>query len=296
MNNPKDLETIKFIQKLVIISLFTDDEFMNVFVLKGGNAIDIIYGLSDRASIDIDISMANDFDPDQLEKIRNKLEKALVTTFEDHSFHVFDVTLIEKPNTPNPATKDFWGGYLLEFKVIEKEKAQSLSHELKRKQALAIGPGNSTKFKVDISKFEYCEPKEEKDLDGYTIYVYSPLMVVYEKLRAICQQLPTYTEKIKQKPRPRARDFFDIHRIITALSLGNRLLEPANIGILKAIFAAKNVPIILLSEIVTQKEFHAVNFDSVKAAVKNKSEPQDFDFYFDYVVELVHKIKASGVK
>ncbi len=63
MNNTPILETIKQIRKLVIISLFADDELMNTFVLKGGNAIDIIYGLSDRASIDIDVSMAKDFEP-----------------------------------------------------------------------------------------------------------------------------------------------------------------------------------------------------------------------------------------
>lgn len=72
------LEKTKFIRRLVIISLFADDDLMNVFVLKGGNAIDIIYGLGDRASIDIDVSMANDFETDYLEEIRNKLEKSLV--------------------------------------------------------------------------------------------------------------------------------------------------------------------------------------------------------------------------
>jgi len=269
---------------------------MNTFVLKGGNAIDIIYGLSDRASIDIDVSMAKDFDPDRIEEVRSKLASALTKTLDDYDYHVFDVTLIEKPKVANQATKDFWGGYLLEFKVIGKEKAQNLSHELKRKQALAIGPGNSARFKVDISKFEYCEPKEERDLDGYTIYVYTPIMVIYEKLRAICQQLPEYTSEIKQKPRPRARDFFDIHRIISRLHLESNLLEAENIEVLKAIFAAKRVPMKLLCHIATQRDFHAEDFNSVKDTVTHKGGLQAFDFYFDYVVQLIDKIKTSGIK
>lgn len=196
MKNIKDLEVIKFIRKLVIISLFADDDLMNVFVLKGGNAIDIIYGLDDRASIDIDISMETEFDIENLEEIRKKLEKSLITTFNDHKYHIFDVTLVEKPKVITSVAKSFWGGYLLEFKIIESQKIAGLSHELKRKQALNVGPSSSTKFKVDISKFEYCETKAEKDLDGYTIYVYTPVMVVYEKLRAICQQLPQYASTI----------------------------------------------------------------------------------------------------
>ena len=43
----KELEQIK---KLAIISVFSDDTLMNTLVLKGGNALDIIYkiALKDR--------------------------------------------------------------------------------------------------------------------------------------------------------------------------------------------------------------------------------------------------------
>lgn len=76
--------------------------------------------------------------------------------------------------------------------------------------------------------------------------------------------LRQYTSTIKQLPRPRARDFFDIYRIVLALKLESQLLQPTNIKILKSIFKAKQVPIDLLSDITTQKEFHADNFISVK--------------------------------
>jgi hypothetical protein len=294
-NQQPILENLKLIRKLVVIAMFADDELMNTFVLKGGNAIAIIYGINDRASIDIDVSMEQDFKPEKLEEIRTKLEKSLIKTFDDYSYLVFDVNLRPKPKTPYKETKDFWGGYILEFKVIEKDKGQNLSIEKRRKQALPIGPKKRNTFKVDISKFEYCEPKTEKELDGYTIYVYTPLMVVYEKLRAICQQLPEYTNKIRQKSRPRARDFFDIYSIVTALELKSQLLDPANLEILKAMFAAKQVPIELLFQISDQKEFHAENFHAVKDTVSDKANLQDYDFYFDYVLNLTENLKSSGI-
>ena len=290
------LETIKFIRKLVIIALFADDYLMNIFVLKGGNAIDIIFGISDRASIDIDVSMADDFDSDKIEEIQQRLEKALIQVFDDHSYHVFDVTLEAKPKVPYQEVKDFWGGYLLQFKVIERDKAQNTSHELMRKQALAIGPGNSVKFKVDISKFEYCETKEETELDGYTIYVYTPVMVVFEKLRAICQQMSNYTETIHQVPRPRARDFFDIHRIITKLNLDSQLFKEENLAILKAIFKAKHVPIELLFKISQERDFHAGDFYSLKDTVSDKKSLKDFNFYFDYVLSSVEQLETFWKK
>jgi hypothetical protein len=39
----KDLEEFK---KLVIIALFSDADLMQTFVLKGGNLLDVVYGIS----------------------------------------------------------------------------------------------------------------------------------------------------------------------------------------------------------------------------------------------------------
>ena len=48
------------IRKTIIIAIASDDVLMERLVLKGGNALDIIYQLSDRSSLDLDFSMAND--------------------------------------------------------------------------------------------------------------------------------------------------------------------------------------------------------------------------------------------
>ncbi len=289
------VETIQFARRLTVIALFADDMLMNTFVLKGGNAINLVYGLSDRSSIDIDVSMAGDFLPDQLEDIRLRLEKALIKTFSDHKLEVFDVLLKAQPKTPYADVKEFWGGYHLAFKVIEQHKG-GLPLESRRKQALLLGPDRSASFKVDISKFECCEAKEAKTFDDYTIYVYSPVMLVYEKLRAVCQQISSYAETVHQQSRQRARDFYDIYTLVTGLNLESRLFVADNLLILHEIFAAKRVPLNLLTAIHDYKDFHAVGFETIAVNISDKSKLRDFDFYFDYVVELAARLNTAREK
>lgn len=68
------------LRKLAIISLFSDDDLMETFVLKGGNVLNIAYRINDRSSMDIDLSMESDFEED-LETIRKKIEHALMITY-----------------------------------------------------------------------------------------------------------------------------------------------------------------------------------------------------------------------
>ena len=72
----------------------------------------------------------------------------------------------------------FWGGYRVEFKIIESEKYEQFSANLRDLQvrAVEVNLPLSTKkvFKIDISKYEYCIPKQSYELDDYTIYAYTP--------------------------------------------------------------------------------------------------------------------------
>jgi len=52
---------LKEIRRLVIIALFSDDELMEKLVLKGGNALDIVHNIGTRTSVDIDLSIPDDF-------------------------------------------------------------------------------------------------------------------------------------------------------------------------------------------------------------------------------------------
>jgi len=48
-------------EKLTIVALFSDDELFGQLVLKGGNALSLVYGLSSRSSLDLDFSIEKDF-------------------------------------------------------------------------------------------------------------------------------------------------------------------------------------------------------------------------------------------
>ncbi len=62
------------------------------------------------------------------------------------------------------------------------------------------------------------------------------------------------------------------------------------------IFAAKRVPVELIQKIPEYRDFHRPDFSSVRDTVKADVELQDFDFYFDYVVEKLAALKALWEK
>ena len=45
-----DLDKLEQIKRITIIALFSDDDLMDSLVLKGGNALDMIYGIAQRSS------------------------------------------------------------------------------------------------------------------------------------------------------------------------------------------------------------------------------------------------------
>jgi predicted nucleotidyltransferase component of viral defense system len=127
--------------------------------------------------------------------------------------------------------------------------------------------------------------------EGFTIYVYTPEMIVFEKIRAICQQMEEYGIVVQNHGRSaRARDFFDIYTILQHFEVD--FTAQVNIHLIKCIFEAKRVPLQLISLIQNYREFHRPDFDSVKDTVKTDVELKDFDFYFDYIVEKCLSLKS----
>lgn len=285
---------LRKLKQLAIISLFADDELMEKFVLKGGNAIDIAYNINERASTDIDVSMEADFDPAKLDATRDQLSAALWKTFDDAGYTVFDVTLEKKPAMDFPETKEFWGGYSLFFKILDKPRYQALQGNLAslRRHAIVVGDANRRKFQVDISKFEFCRPKKSLTLDGYRIYVYTPVMVIYEKIRALCQQTAQYEQVMKLNRRGRAKDFYDIVTITECIGDPDQLFLPDNLAILKQIFAAKRVDPRLIDDLETDRAFHEATFQEVKDTVYGNRKVEAFDFYFNEVLKLARRLKS----
>ena len=69
-----DLESLK---REVILALFADNFLRQHLVLKGGNLLDVVYGISTRPSRDIDLSISGEM-PD-CKDLRQLIEKAAST-------------------------------------------------------------------------------------------------------------------------------------------------------------------------------------------------------------------------
>ena len=287
-----DFAKIESLKRLVLIALFSDDYLMENLVLKGGNALDLVYKITSRASFDLDFSILGQFKEDEMAEIEKKILNTIQTTFNEQEYHVFDLKFLAKPTNLSEDLKDFWGGYQLEFKFIENDKYTQYKDDIELLRRFAVNLGNSTRCQIDISKFEYCKDKKAVEIDGFTIYVYSPEMIVFEKLRSICQQMPEYKEIAKTHLRGRARDFFDIYTVFQSFSID--LSSPENIELLKGIFAAKRVPLSWIGRIKDFRDYHEVDFVSVQNTIKAGEKIEDFDFYFDFVEEKFDSLKTLG--
>lgn len=278
------------IKSLAVQAMFSDDQLLEDLVLKGGNAMALIHRLSSRASVDLDFSLEHDFSEGP-EASFKRIEDVLKRTFRENGLEVFDVKMKQKPDGLTEDMADFWGGYGLEFKLISAALFAEHAADLQQLQRRAINVGQSTKFTIDISRFEYTKDKQEADFEGLRIYVYSPEMIVCEKLRAICQQMPEYGPYIKRDRAgsARARDFMDIHLLVETLKLDMRADKVATM--LVEMFRLKRVPLELLALVPNYREFHRADFPSVLATVKPGVAVETFDHYFDYTLGLVDALK-----
>jgi hypothetical protein len=278
------------IKILAVQAMFSDDDLVEKLVLKGGNAMVLIHRVSARTSVDLDFSLAQDFG-DDLPGVRARIEKLLTETFADGDFHLFDFEMIEKPKAISEDMKHFWGGYEVVFKLATSAVYVEHGEDLNALRMRALNLGRGTRFSIDISRFEYVEDKEPADLEGYTIYVYSPVMIVCEKLRAICQQMPDYGPIIKRARAgsARPRDFVDIFVLMARLKLD--LGSDKAHEILRSMFAVKKVPLGFLAKMSETFEFHLAGFPAVEATVEPGFDLKEFRFYFDYTLKLVDSLK-----
>lgn len=277
------------IRSLVIVALFADDQLLEQLVLKGGNAINLIYGYGSRTSLDIDCSIDGDFaNPDEIREVilRNLQEK-----FRERGHEVFDFSFQGRPSIPRPGIDDRWGGYVAEFKIIEGTQLMGDKGNLEnlRRTAVEIGPSHQRTFRIDFSKFEFCGQKRQDELNDYAIYVYTPEMLSIEKLRAICQQMEEY--RMQRNRSPRARDFYDIHAVLSEgrIDWGRQDC----LALARNIFGAKDVPLSLIELIPRYRTFHEQDWPSVESSVQEKLE--GFAHYFEFVVDQSKKLQSLWV-
>ena len=274
------------IRKLAILALFSDEFLTSLLVLKGGNALNLIYRVGTRSSLDIDVSLGGDF-RDEAEA-RNRIFHVLTKRFEVENYSVIDLRFEQRPHENAAALASHWGGYEVRFKVIPSGLLRSLKREPARasRQADEVGPRHQRTFCIQISKGEYCAAKQEVEFADHAIPVYTPSLIAIEKLRAICQQMPEY--KFRTHPTARARDFYDIHAIATEMGIDLAIAE--NLDLARLVFAAKDVPLLLIPRIGDYREFHRGEWSAVQDAVTGAIEA--FDFYFDFVVAQTKRLEA----
>jgi predicted nucleotidyltransferase component of viral defense system len=278
------------VRRRILIAMFSDDQLMDALVLKGGNALSLIYQIGERSSVDVDFSMSERFS--NLEDARRRIFAVLQREFNSIGYVVFDEDFKVRPSQSSTKQPDWWGGYLVEFKLAERAVFDRYSSDLDalRRHAAVLGPAQRRIYTIDISKHEYCDAKVSAQLDDYTIYVYSPEMIAIEKLRAICQQMPDYP--MTHHKRPRARDFYDIYQTINDRKIDLR--TPKNLTLIRDIFAAKHVPLELLLRVRETMAFHEPDWPAVQTSVSGPLEA--FSFYFDFVVQLILGLEALWEK
>lgn len=285
-----DIYFLERIKRLVIVAMFADDVLMEHLVLKGGNLLDVVYEVSTRASVDVDFSIDGEFHSE--DELRYRIERTLSRTFGEDELVPFDVSLRVVPPNLSDDLKMFWGGYKIDFKIASQSDFDAFRHDIEqlRRHAFSVGKRGSTRFRIDISKHEYCTGKQSQIVDGFTVYSYSPAMLVGEKLRAICQQMPEYVATVRSHPRARARDFLDIHTVTEHFSVD--FAAPEFQALVSKIFWVKRVPLESIGKISSFREYHRPDFEAVKETVKPGIPLKVFDYYFDFVVSRCQLLKS----
>ena len=276
------------VKRLAIISLFLDESLFDRFTLKGGNAVDLIYQATPRASRDIDISMPDAFASSELEDVKMRLQRSIVTTFELEGVRAFDFRFEKKPEVLSDDLADFWGGYRLTYKLIDDSEFRDEKMDLDTARRRSISVGGRGTVQIEFSSHEYCENRTEVELENFKINVYTPTMLACEKVRAICQQTEEYRRIVKShQPVSRARDFVDVYQLCSIR--GVDFSEPSTGLLLERCFEAKRVPMKLIRTIPEAREFHRDSFHAVEDTVRNRDDLLPYDEYFDGVIERLRR-------
>jgi hypothetical protein len=129
------------------------------------------------------------------------------------------------------------------------------------------------------------------------VAVYTPPMIVAEKIRAICQQMPEYSPIVGRThdTSRRARDFLDIHTICVHPKARIDVdFKSADFhALVRHVFAAKRVPLKLIGKISETRDFHEPDFVSVLDTIKEDTKLMFSTFapYFNFVVRKCKSLK-----
>jgi len=297
------LSDIEKVRRLILKAIYQNEFLSQLLVLKGGTALKL-YGITNRYSFDIDVSLFELPSHEGFEKILEvEFKSALEQVFEiEENYKIIYFNFERRPQKLGSHQDRNWGGYRVEFKIVPKKdyNIAFLKYKLDEERFNKALHGTYQKIfktaqplRIDISKNEYIKNPEEKEIDGVVIKIYTPEMLLFEKLRAICQQMDEYPKR-RRKSKNRARDFFDIYLIDKKYSIMADFPKNKNKqNLLKCIFEAKEVKIELLGLIEKYKENYKQNWNSLLETLPASEEqnyPNEFEFYFDYVLKIAKSI------
>ncbi len=290
------IDELNKIKKASIVALVSDEYLMDKLVLKGGTCLEFAYKLHHRASKDIDFSIEDEFSPVALKELSEKIRLQFLKQFSLINYHAFDVEIRNKPVKLPDNIK--MSGYELMFKLIPSALYNEIGDNIEalRNRAVPLGDGDKKAFIIEISKFEYVKNRELKEIEGHKLYVYSPLLIICEKLRALCQKMKEYRGKAEDVDLPRARDFYDIY-VVNENLVNVDFKDVNNREVLRQVFQAKDVNLNLLTLLKDKRKIHEDDFRSVlQADLRQKGRPEIFDYYFEYTLNLIADLEEFWVK
>lgn len=286
-------EEIEKIKLIVLRAIALDDVLSETLILKGGNAISLVYGLSDRPSYDLDFSIEDDFE--DFEEVKSLLLHTLDTELSSEGYKMIDFDFDFKPHKGE--VQPFWGGYNISFKVIDLKSFNEIGQDIevaRRAHVFRLNEkNNSSKFEIEISRSEYFEgcTKQHEIEEEAKILVYLPELLVAEKVRALCQSLPYYKTEIlgneKSITKARSRDLYDIDVILSSFAID--INSPEFVSTLKKVFDIKKVPYEYAKRIDDIKDILKSDFESVKKTITD-SDVKDFDYYYNKHQERFYNI------
>jgi len=286
----------KNIRNLVLKAIYLDDILSELMVLKGGSAI-AMHQMTTRESFDLDFSLL-ELTIEDKNKLEEMFENAISSYFREEGYTIFSFKFKEKPKVPDSRKPD-WGGYHISFKFLTEEsydKVISTGREATHLSALSTEfekfIGTKEAVKIELSKKEYVQKFESIEVDDVEIKLYSAEMIIFEKLRAICQQMSEYKERNKKAQR--ARDFFDIYTVNRRVNIECVTDEEKKElkDLIQNIFEIKNVPLNLLEKIDEHREFHRDSFQSVREALyeHERGRLKEYDFYVNETIKIANWI------
>lgn len=285
--SPQDLK------RIILKSLYATPPLKDILVLKGGNALSIVHERIERESTDLDFSLLSSSYTDS--EIRDMIKAVLGTHLQMHDLEVIDYEFRRVPSFEGEDKFPWWGGFKIAFKIVRRPTPETsgISANLKRLRKASIPADLNFKrtFSIDLSFQEFCDQATKYIVRDFEVFAYTEEMCVLEKLRAICQQHPEYCNTLGKFPKERARDFYDILKVLDGS--GTDLTLPENKELCTRIFEAKKCPLELLGRISETREIHEQGATSLQSFLAVDS---DFNLMFERVVELGRSLESSWKK